>query len=516
MFDPISAHIVKEAVAQSAKKTIKDVASKVGKKATEQALNHVAGQVDDVMDTQKENPSVHVAQKLTGEIAAGKLSDAATYARIEAAAHSANQFFHLPDIQLEESNCISVYRKCDIFLDNDVFNYNIDQFEDMGCTSFEDMTKIWSHECGHRILRMDYLDSWTQELGADVFSGVRSEMLGLPQSNFEELIGSTKGSATHPVGSLRVKAIEFGRQIVRDFAAQGIEPTIENCKAAFDQSPFSKITANTYTNPEYAAFVDDKAYHYKKAENAQEKATYYTEEAAKAAKRGDFSKAKDLESKAQSWQSTVKDEKRAADISSKLIDENEPITLDEPATASENKVSADNAAEIHSDQSNAELVNKPEAPKRVYRSFEEQTIDNDTMQEWRANPENNGKLIEGEEHNSTTLKMNLQIVTGEWPENASAHHLVGNETPEAAKKLEQFGIDRNSPENGINLPNCEESDCAGSLHTGRHIRSYYDEVERRFQFVTSKEEALEVLQSLKEDLYNGDLPLQYDVEPHKN
>lgn len=320
MFDPITP---REELSNPAKQTIRDIATTAGKEATEQALNNVAGQIDEVTDTQKENPSVHVAQNLTHDAASSTLSDAAIYARVEAAAHSANQFFNLPDIKLEESDSIAVYRQCDIFLNNDVFEYNLEQFKDMECTSFEDMTKIWAHECGHRILRMDYPDSWTQELGADMFSGVRSEMLGLPQSNFEELIGSTKGSSSHPVGTLRVKAMEFGRQIVRDFAAQGIEPTIENCKAAFDQSPFAKITANTYTNPEYAAFVNDRAYHYKKAEIAQEKATYYTEEAAKAAKKGDFAKAKDLESKAQSWQKTVSDEKRAAEMSSKLVDTNE-------------------------------------------------------------------------------------------------------------------------------------------------------------------------------------------------
>ena len=112
----------------------------------------------------------------------------------------------------------------------------------MKCVSFEDMTKVWAHECGHRILRLDFPSTWAQELGADFFSGVRSEMLGLPSSNFEKMLGSTKGSATHPPGDLRVQAVQFGREVVRDFQEKGITPSIENCKDAFAKSPYAKIT----------------------------------------------------------------------------------------------------------------------------------------------------------------------------------------------------------------------------------------------------------------------------------
>lgn len=186
------------------------------------------------------------------------LSDEALRARVEAAAHSANTFFGIPDIDLVEGDAIGVYRGCDIFLDKDVFEYSLDQFKDMKCLSFEDMTKVWAHECGHRILRMDFPSGWTQELGADFFSGVRSEMLGLPTSNFEKLLASTTGSATHPVGSLRVQAVQFGRDVVRGFQEKGITPTIENCKEAFAKSPFSEITYENYSSPQFAKFVDDK------------------------------------------------------------------------------------------------------------------------------------------------------------------------------------------------------------------------------------------------------------------
>ena len=185
------------------------------------------------------------------------LSDKALEARVEAAAHSACKFFDIPDADLIKGDAIGVYRGCDVFLDNDVFEYNLDQFKDMKCVSFEDMTKIWAHECGHRILGDEFKDSWTKELGADFFSGVRSEMLGLPKSNFEKMLGSTTGSETHPVGNLRVNAIQYGREVVRFYQSKGIEPTIENLKKVFADSPYSKITYENYTESKYAAWVDN-------------------------------------------------------------------------------------------------------------------------------------------------------------------------------------------------------------------------------------------------------------------
>ena len=215
-----------------------------------------ASKFEGVNKTQEGNTAVAGFEKKTTEFTEG-LSDEALEARIEAAAHSACKFFDIPDADLVKGDAIGVYRDCDVFLDNDVFKYNPDQFKEMKCESFEDMTKVWSHECGHRILGEIYDEPWTQELGADFFSGVRSEMLGLPSSNFEKMLGSTTGSETHPVGNLRVNAIQYGREVVRCYQSKGIEPTIENCKEAFANSHYSKITYENYTESKYSAWVDN-------------------------------------------------------------------------------------------------------------------------------------------------------------------------------------------------------------------------------------------------------------------
>ena len=162
-------------------------------------------------------------------------------------------------------------------------------------------------------------------------------------------------------------------------------------------------------------------------------------------------------------------------------------------------------------ETNNDISHKEEVPQIERTSTpEKQFVDSKTSEEWKNNPENNGKLELGKEHSGETLRKNMVTVMGENPENSAAHHVVGNETPNAAKKLEEYGIDRNDPANGIFLPDSEESELKGSIHNGRHSREYYDEVERRFQNVSSREECLEVLDSIKEDLFNGDLNVNKD------
>lgn len=169
------------------------------------------------------------------------LSDAVLDTRVEAAAHSASKFFDLPDAEIQKGDAIGVYKNGEGAFVNDVFEYNLDQFKDMNCTSFEDMTKVWTHECGHRILQDAFPNPWAEELGADFFAGARSEMIGLPKSNFEKMLGSTDASISHPDGVLRMKAMDYGRDTVAQMKKEGIQPTWENCLDAYKESPFAQM-----------------------------------------------------------------------------------------------------------------------------------------------------------------------------------------------------------------------------------------------------------------------------------
>ena len=104
------------------------------------------------------------------------LQDEVLNLRAQLSAHDASDFFHLPTTPIQEGDSIGVYINDVNASFDDVLEYNIDEFKELGCTSMEDMTKIWAHECGHRILQNLNLSPWASELGADFFAGVRSEM----------------------------------------------------------------------------------------------------------------------------------------------------------------------------------------------------------------------------------------------------------------------------------------------------------------------------------------------------
>ena len=245
--------------------------------------------------------------------------------RAEAAAYSASKFFGLPEARIQKGDTIGVYKLNEASLTDDVFQYSIKQFKELGCTSFEDMTKIWSHECGHRLLQNILPSSWANELGSDFFAGVRSEMLGLPKSNFEKTLGATSASKSHPGGPLRIQAMDYGRKVVAQMRKAGIQPTWENCIDAYVKSPFAKMTyensngrnklAGEYTRAttqRLDGFIDRREFHLREAENAKEKEKYYLREAEKATDRKDYSKAADYARSAESERRRADEEIRAA------------------------------------------------------------------------------------------------------------------------------------------------------------------------------------------------------------
>ena len=315
--DPITATIAKEVVTKAAEK--------IADKAAEKSSKYTVEKVNDATRLQTDNPVISTCERLSSDVKAGKLSDAALATRMEAAAHSACKFFGLPEPELIKGDSIAVsMKRCDLFMTDDKFLFNLDQFKDMNSLSFEDMSKVWSHECGHRVLRFYNMSPWAQELGADFFMGVRSEMLGLPNGNLEKVLGESKGGLSHPPGNLRLQAIQYGREVVRDYQKAGIPITMQNMRENFRLSHFAKIGSGEVADTKVAAFTDNKAWHYKEAAKAQENADYYSKEAKKAADKGDFSRAKDLQNKAQSYETKVRDEKKSADMCSKLVEATEP------------------------------------------------------------------------------------------------------------------------------------------------------------------------------------------------
>lgn len=146
-------------------------------------------------------------------------------------------------------------------------------------------------------------------------------------------------------------------------------------------------------------------------------------------------------------------------------------------------------------------------------SEKNQYVDSERIKEYRENPASE-PLIEGYEKDADILRHNMETVMGEDAAdidktNSRAHHIVGNNeySGESQAILSKYGIDINSPENGIFLPNDKSSDLHGTIHEGKHTKAYNDEVTQRLRMARNKVDVLEILDSIKEDLYNGEMEL---------
>lgn len=359
---PITVAIAKEVATEAAKK--------IAEKATEKAIQYAGEKAVGAIRPKTDNPVIYVCERLSSEIKAGTLSDAALETRIEAAAHSACKFFGLPEAELLEGDSIAVrMKRCDFFMTDDKFIFNLDQFKDMNTISFEDMSKIWSHECGHRVLRFYNMSPWAQELGADFFMGIRSEMLGLPNSNVERVLGASKGGHSHPPGNLRIQAIEYGRKTVQEYNKAGEPITMQNMRETFRLSQFAKITGEQI-NANTAAFINDKSWFYKEVAKAQENADYYLKEAKKAADNRDLRKAGDMQFKADYYTNEVKNAKSNAELCTKLVTEeslqpSEKIRLKTETGWSDKTINSIRSIEESNVYKNAGLVEVDGNLKRV-------------------------------------------------------------------------------------------------------------------------------------------------------
>ena len=87
------------------------------------------------------------------------------------------------------------------------------------------------------------------------------------------------------------------------------------------------------------------------------------------------------------------------------------------------------------------------------------------------------------------------------PPESAAHHLVAGGAGKAGPAraaLEKFGIGINDAANGVFLRQ--------GVHSGIHTNAYYDAVNTALQKATTRAEALEVLDAVRQRLLNGGFP----------
>lgn len=152
-------------------------------------------------------------------------------------------FFGLPEVPIVNSEGVCVWSNDVHTMFDDVLGVNREQLSDMGMISDDSLKLAYTHECAHRALQgYDNYEGSQEELVCDYFAGIHAGLNDIDSEQFEEALGKTTGSETHPNGTLRVEAIEYGKQVASDIKAQGFEPTFEYCLDRFDD--FQSINPN--------------------------------------------------------------------------------------------------------------------------------------------------------------------------------------------------------------------------------------------------------------------------------
>lgn len=154
---------------------------------------------------------------------------------VTGAIHKACDFFGLPEVPVIHSSGVCVWPQDTDTVWDDVFGFSRAQMMEMGIQGEDTLTLVYTHECAHRALQgVDGLDGKAEELACDYLSGVHAAMSGIDATGFEQALSQTMESDSHPSGSLRVEAIEYGQKAVEEMNALHIPLTLENCMELFD------------------------------------------------------------------------------------------------------------------------------------------------------------------------------------------------------------------------------------------------------------------------------------------
>lgn len=87
----------------------------------------------------------------------------------------------------------------------------------------------------------------------------------------------------------------------------------------------------------------------------------------------------------------------------------------------------------------------------------------------------------------------------------AAHHIVAGNSPKAAEAraiLQKYGIDINDASNGTFLPTVKNV-AEGAYHPSLHTNVYYDKVNKLLSEATCKEDVLDILEFIDDELSSG-------------
>ena len=117
-----------------------------------------------------------------------------------------------------------------------------------------------------------------------------------------------------------------------------------------------------------------------------------------------------------------------------------------------------------------------------------------------------GNLNEISNPSSSALRKNLvdaSIKVPDYPN--AAHHIVAGNSPKASEAraiMQKYGVDINDASNGVFLPTAKDAS-SSAYHPSIHTNAYYDEINKLLSKATSKEDVLDILDFIGDELKNG-------------
>lgn len=120
-----------------------------------------------------------------------------------------------------------------------------------------------------------------------------------------------------------------------------------------------------------------------------------------------------------------------------------------------------------------------------------------------------GEAVEAVGTRGSELARNIQQSGTARQVGEAAHHIVAQAARAAAparEALARVGVRINEAANGVFLPATRDYVGQAVNHLTMHTRDYYNAVNTAVQGVASREEAIQVLQAIKDKLLSGSFP----------
>lgn len=177
--------------------------------------------------------------------------------------HDASAFFNIDDpMIISEFRTTGVSTGLPFTENDDVLLFSRQQLQNMGITDKDGFDLVMTHEGSHRMLQAvsHTLSPHQEELCCDYMTGVRAGLNDMDITSVEHALAEQPEGSVHPIGSLRVEAINQGRQFAEQYIGEkGHAPTFEDCYEHFCESfPEHHFDAESYDSDDIKEYTQSE------------------------------------------------------------------------------------------------------------------------------------------------------------------------------------------------------------------------------------------------------------------